>query len=115
MTLGIPDTLEIIEVMENFLSRKRPADEIRDKLDIGYEIENQSVVIFEIRPQWNKPEVIIHVPIAKTTFVKAKNHWKVFWMRSDLKWHTYTPKPTVKRLSQFTKLVEDDAHYCFFG
>ena len=115
MAIDTLQTLEIIEVMENFLSRKRPAEHIRDKVDLGYHIEGQSIMIVEIRPRWDKPEVILEHPIAKTTFVKTKNHWKVFWMRADLKWHGYTPKPTVKRLAEFTKLVEEDKHYCFFG
>ncbi|GIL22121.1 MAG: hypothetical protein BroJett042_06340 [Bacteroidota bacterium] len=108
-------TLEIIEVMENFLEKERPPVHIRAKLDIGYKIENQSVYILEIRPQWNNPSVIREYPIAKTTYIKAKNHWKVFWMRQDLKWHSYSPKPTVKKLADFVKLVDEDAHHCFWG
>lgn len=115
MAIDTLQTLEVIEVMENFLSKKRPPEHIRKQLDIGYKIENQSIIVFEIRPQWNKPEVILEYPFAKTTYVKANNHWNVFWMRADLKWHSYSPKPTVKNLKEFTKLVEEDKHHCFFG
>lgn len=115
MAIETLQTLEVIEVMENFLSRKRPPEEIRNRLDIGYKIEGQSIILFEIRPQWNKPEIIHEHPFAKTTFVKAKSNWKVFWMRADSKWHSYMPQPTVKRLSEFTTLVEEDQHHCFFG
>ncbi|MBV6484644.1 MAG: hypothetical protein KFKLKKLM_01154 [Flavobacteriales bacterium] len=115
MAIDTLQTLEVIEVMENFLSRKRPPEHIRNQLDIGYKIEDQSIFVFEIRPQWDKPEVILEHPFAKTTFVKAKNNWKVFWMRTDLKWHSYSPQPTVKSLQEFTKLVEEDEHHCFFG
>lgn len=108
-------TLEIIEVMENFLSRIRPPEDIRDKLDIGYTIDNQSIIIFEIRPQWNKPEVIQEHPFAKTTFVKAKNCWKVFWMRANSNWYPYSPQPTVQNLPEFIQLVEEDKYHCFFG
>ena len=115
MAIDALQTLDIIEAMENFIARKRPPEHIRLKLDIGYKIEQQSVIIFEIRPQWNKPEVIREHPVAKTTFVKTKNHWKVFWVRADLKWHAYPPAPTVKTISAFTKLVEEDKHHCFWG
>jgi hypothetical protein len=71
MSLHTLQTLEIIEVMENFLSGKRPPEHIRNKLDIGYKIEDQSIIIFEIRPQWDKPEVIREHAFAKTTFVKV--------------------------------------------
>ena len=115
MTIDTLQTLEIIEVMENFIFNIRPPEHIRNQLDIGYKIEDQSIFIFEIRPQWNKPEIILEHSFAKTTFVKSKNCWKVFWKRADLKWHSYTPKPTVKNLLVFTELVREDKHHCFFG
>jgi len=105
----------VIEAMENFLARKRPPEHIRQELDIGYKIEEQSIIVFEVRPQWNKPEVIMENPVAKATFVKTKNHWKVFWIRADLKWYSYAPKPIVNNLKEFSKLVEEDKHHCFFG
>lgn len=115
MAIDALQTLDVIEAMENFIARKRPPEHIRPKLDIGYKIEGQEIIAFEIRPQWNKPEVIREHPVAKTTFVKTKNHWKVFWMRADLKWHSYTPAPAVKTVKEFCKLVEEDKHHCFWG
>lgn len=107
--------LDIIEDMEAFLERQRPPEHIRPKLDIGYKIEGQSIIIHEIRPLYNDASKIIYPEVAKTTFVKAKNHWKVFWLRADLKWHAYDPKRTVKTLKEFLKLVEEDKHACFWG
>lgn len=107
--------LDIIEVMEAFLERKRPPENIRPKLDLTYKIEGQSVIIKEVRPGWNNPSGIGEHGVAKATFIKAKNHWKVFWVRADLKWHAYDPKPTVETLKAFVELVEADAHHCFWG
>jgi len=107
--------LDIIEVMEGFLERKRPPEHIRSKLDVGYKIEGQSIIIHEIRPSWNDASKIIYPEVAKATFVKAQNHWKVFWLRADLKWHTYDPNPTVKTLKDFVTLVEEDKRACFWG
>ena len=115
MAVDVLQSLEIIEVMENFISRIRPPEEMRKKLDISYTIEDQSIIIFEIRPHFQLPGKVIKSPIAKTTFVKAKNHWKVFWQRADLKWHSYEPKATVKTIKEFTDLVEKDKYHCFFG
>lgn len=115
MAINPLQTLEIIEVMENFLSRIRPPENIRNQSDIGYTIHDQSIIIFEIRPQWDKPEIIHEYPFAKTTFVKAKNCWKVFWMRANSNWHPYSPQPTVLTLLEFVQLVEGDKHHCFFG
>ncbi len=115
MAINVLQTVEIIEVMENFIDRIRPEEEIRPQLDFGYSIEDQSIILFEIRPQWDNPEIICEFPFAKTTFVKKANNWKVFWMQSDLKWHSYTIEPTVKTLKDFTELVGEDTHHCFFG
>lgn len=115
MAIDTLQTLEVIEAMENFIARKRPPEHIRPKLDIGYKIENQSIIVFEIRPRWDNPAVIMEHSVAKTTYVKSKNHWKIFWMQADLKWHSYPPKPTVKSVKQFIKLVEEDRHHCFWG
>ncbi|MBS1487441.1 MAG: DUF3024 domain-containing protein [Bacteroidetes bacterium] len=115
MAIDNLQTLDVIEAMENYLMRNRPPESIRPKLDLGYKIEGQSIIVFEIRPQWNDPQVILELPFAKTTFVKTKNNWKVFWMRSNLSWCSYEPKPTVKNVKEFTKLIEEDKHHCFLG
>jgi len=70
--------------LENFLSRNRPSEVIKVQVDSGYMIKNQSIVIFKIRPQWNKPKIIPEHPLVKATYVKVKNNWKVFWRKSDL-------------------------------
>ena len=115
MAIDTLKTLDIIEVMENFVDKRRPPVHIRPKLDISYRIENQSVTIVEVRPKWDNPAVYRDTLIAKTTFIKSKNQWKVFWMRADLNWHSYTPKPYVRTLSEFTELVDEDKHACFWG
>jgi spore coat polysaccharide biosynthesis protein SpsF (cytidylyltransferase family) len=107
--------LDIIEVMEAFLERKRPPEAIRHKVDVGYDIDGQSVIIHEIRSSWEDSSKIIYPEIAKATFVKARNHWKVFWPQADLKWHSYEPDPTVETLADFVMVVEVDEHGCFWG
>jgi hypothetical protein len=108
------DSIEIEEI-ENYLNYIRPPEEIRSKLDISYRIENQSVIIFEMRPNWEDPSIIMHIDVAKTTFVKKDNHWKVYWKRADLKWHTYEPNAIVANLLDFIRVVEKDACGCFWG
>jgi len=115
MAINTLQTLEVIEVMENFIFRIRPPEHIRGKIDIGYRIDNQSITIFELRPQWDRPEIIREHPFARTTYVKNKKYWKIFWMRADLKWHGYSPQLTVSTLREFTKVVEEDKFHCFFG
>ncbi|MDQ6981055.1 MAG: DUF3024 domain-containing protein [Ghiorsea sp.] len=98
-----------------FMAKHRPPVHIRAEVDLDYKIENQSVSIFEIRPQWDNPTKKTEIPIAKATYIKKHKLWKVYWHRADLKWHSYEPQPTVKMFEEFLDIVGEDQHACFFG
>ena len=115
MALAFENEIEIIEVMEGFLINSRPPEEIRDQLDLSYKIENQSVIVFEIRPVWNNPTEKIECKIAKATYIQKDTTWAVFWFMSDMKWHGYKPNSKVKSLMEFIKIIEEDKHGCFWG
>lgn len=115
MALELFSMVDIIETMENYIAKNRPDIEVRHLLDIGYEISDQSVILHEIRPRWNKPSEIQNIAYAKTTFVKNKNYWKVFWMRANGNWDDYSPCPVVASLKEFLALVDEDKHHCFHG
>lgn len=109
------DINQVKKIMDEYLSKTRPPVHIRNELDVNYKIEKQSVEIFELRPHFQNREKIIETPIAKATFVKSSNKWKIFWMRADLKWHKYEPIPEVADLEGFIQAVEDDSSGYFFG
>lgn len=115
MPFDIKKSVDIIEIMENYISKTRPPQEIRHQIDIGYELEGQSIVLNEIRPAWNNPMQILTRGYAKATFVKEKNIWKIYWKRADDKWHSYKPVPAVGQLDNFLRLVDEDKHGCFKG
>lgn len=98
-----------------FMERRRPPPHIRPKLDLGVRISGQSVEIFGIRPDWRDATVTRESPVAKATFVRSRNRWRVFWMRSDLKWHGYEPNLEVASLEAFLNVVDRDEFCCFFG
>src|SRR5206468_3239800 len=115
MALDALNTVDIIELMENYIARTRPPEEIRNELDINYKIDNQSIILFEIRPSWpDKAQRMTH-DFAKTTYNKKNGVWKVYWLRANLKWYLYEPCPTVKKLADFLQLVETDKYGCFKG
>lgn len=99
----------------SFMKLRRPPAHIRNELYLGYRIDGQSVEIFEIRPEWRNPSQKIEIPVAKATFVKTKNTWKIFWQRADLKWHGYQPALLVKSFCDFLNIVNEDKDGCFFG
>jgi Protein of unknown function (DUF3024) len=101
--------------LARFLERRRPPVHIRPQLDLGYRINGQSVEILEIRPDWRDRSVVRERPVAKATFVRTINAWRVYWMRGDLKWHGYEPSAEVRSLAEFLTVVDEDNCCCFFG
>src|SRR5690349_16772175 len=115
MALDVMKSVEIIEVMENYIARRRPPVEIRDKLDINYRLDNQSIILFEISPIWNDESNYQTNDFAKATFDKKNDFWKLYWMRANLKWNLYRPHPTVRFVQEFLEVVDADAYGCFKG
>ena len=100
---------------DQFVEKRRPPANLRDQVDLSFRIEGQSIVIFEIRPVWNEPEKKIESMVAKATFVKSTKHWKIYWQKSDLKWHPYEPDREVEHFEEFLKIVDKDECGCFWG
>lgn len=115
MAFDVKQSAEIIEVMENYIAKVRPPEEIRDQVDLGYEIKGQSIILFEIRPVWDDPRKKMKMEYAKATFVGRQALWKLYWMRANGNWYPYDPEPTAKSLSKFLEIVNEDKYGCFHG
>jgi hypothetical protein len=97
------------------LCTKRTPAHLKDKLRFEYEIEKQSVIIYEIRPVWNNPDEITKSPMAKLTYVKSQKVWKLYWKRANMKWVRYEPKESAKDLRVLVQETDHDIYGCFFG
>lgn len=115
MSLSEFEIKKIEKAVVKFMEKRRPAPHIREQLDLGFRIKDQSIELFEIRPVWNNPKEKMELPFAKATYVKTQKTWKISWQRQDLKWHSYTPKPHLKTIEEFLDVVDTDSHACFFG
>jgi hypothetical protein len=110
------ETKRLERIVGAFIEKHRPAAHIRAELDLAYRIDGQSVEIFEVRPRWRgAPGETMEHPVAKATYLRTRELWRVFWMRADLKWHAYPPVPRVGSIEKFLALVAEDRHACFFG
>jgi len=103
------------KLVGQFVEQKRPPAHIRNELDFSFRVSGQSFEIFTIRPLWNDPTIKTESPIAKATYVKSKKIWKLYWMRADLKWHSYPPFPASKSLEKILEVIKQDSHGCFWG
>lgn len=106
----------LIEVkVADFITVHRPAEEVRDKVDLSFRVEDQSVILFELRVNWRDASQWIEAPFAKATYVKKTKGWKVYWQRADLKWHRYEPMKLVASVDEFLQVVDEDEFACFWG
>ncbi|AUC23043.1 hypothetical protein BTO15_13490 [Polaribacter sejongensis] len=102
--------------IKSYVEYLRPEDlEIRKQIDIGYTYDGKSVILFQIRPQWNNPEQKLQIDFAKITRIKSKKIWKLYWMRSNEKWTLYEPFSEATHLSEIIAIIKKDEHGCFFG
>lgn len=103
--------------VEEFVEEWRPREEVRDELDLDYRLEGegQSVVVFEVRPDWRGEGETMETPVVKVTYVRSRDVWKMYWIRADGDWHKYGPAEEVESLVQALKVVGEDEYGCFWG
>lgn len=75
MALNDIEVANIKRCMNFFMEKRRPAPFIRDEIDLVYEMQDQSVIIKEIRNIMGRT---IERSIAKITFNRTQKGWKLF-------------------------------------
>jgi len=115
MALSEHERYRFEKPIKAFVEARRPPPHIRPEVDVGYRFNNQSIELFEARPAFDRPDEVIEHPIAKATYVKSTNTWKIDWMRADLKCYRYEPQATVSKVEEFIAEVDRDRYGCFFG
>ncbi|ERM81335.1 hypothetical protein P872_10655 [Rhodonellum psychrophilum GCM71 = DSM 17998] len=106
---------EIQSILNPWLEEKRPPVELREEMDLQCTIKDQNIVLEEISPSFRSPTIKLTIPLAKITFVNAKNEWKIYWMRASGKWELYKPDKKISTLEEILKEISDDPYGCFFG
>jgi hypothetical protein len=101
--------------LDAFLLRRRPPLDLRKDVDLCGRITDSGVDIYEMRRPYRGREKTMEVPIARVKWVKSRLIWRLFWMRADQKWHSYSPMPDAKKLVELFDEIERDLHACFFG
>ncbi len=97
------------------LCKRRTSPEIRDQLRLEYSVKRHDIELYEVRPRWDDPSEEMNTPVAKIRFVRTTNEWRLFWMRQDLKWHSYQPFSSSRNLEEVAEVIDRDELSCFFG
>ena len=108
MTISEFEIKRYEKIVAQYIEKHRPPAHVRNQVDLAFRLVKQSVIIFEIREVWDQQDEKIECPIAKATYVKKTNSWKLYWQRADLKWHKYEPTPETRTIEEFLAVVEKD-------
>ena len=79
------------------------------------DITGSEVVIVSVRPWFQDKTQMIDSPIAKVKWVNTQKVWKLYWMRADLRWHSYPSLPETSSIRTALAEVDRDRDCCFFG
>lgn len=107
--------LKHIENTVGRMCQRRSPAHLRDQLRTVYNVKGHDVTVYEERPRWNNPQAWSSTGIAKFKYIRTYNVWKLYWMRSDMKWHLYEPSRGSRTLEALVKEVDTDPHGAFFG
>jgi hypothetical protein len=106
---------ECVSAVGAFLEKRRPHPAIRDQLDFRANITGCELIVVEVRPSFHDKRRTIEHPVARAKWVAARKKWRLYWMRADLKWHSYKPMPEATTVAAALSEVDRDPHCCFFG
>lgn len=109
----IAEHLKVIE--DSFWSRRRPPLHLRDKVREGQRFTDRVIELFIVRPVYDNPAEQTEESIARIQHLPRLRIWRLFWKRADGNWHRYQPCSQVPSLAEALRVIDEDAHGCFFG
>ncbi len=104
-----------VKVVQAYIANRRPPLEVRSEVDVACRVDGTSVYVYELRKSYGSPEEMIEVEVAKMTYIKSRKVWKLYWMRSDCKWHAYPPAPEHQSIESVIGALDEDSNCCFWG
>lgn len=82
---------------------------------IDVRIEKESLIVYQMVAGFPAGSSDVYIPIAKATYRKSTDDWKLFWQKRDLKWHGYEIDMIHKNIESIFKVIDEDSCCCFWG
>ncbi|HDU8609743.1 TPA: DUF3024 domain-containing protein [Morganella morganii] len=113
MAFNDTEVVQIKQCMNYFMEKRRPPKHIRDEHDLQYRIEDDSVIIFEVRQlSWSTGRA--EEMLAKITNNRNSNSWSLFWSTDNNEWRHYDGR-MIGSFSDAIKIIDEDEEHRFFG
>jgi len=78
-------------------------------------VQGQSIEILETSLRGDDQSKRLEYPIAKASYIRTKDVWRIYWMGAGFKWRPYRARATVRTIEDFVAIVEEDKYGHFFG
>lgn len=100
-----------------YIEENRPPLHLRDKVDLGFSLQNRELRIFEIRPVYNDNDHKIESDVARAKYIKSRDVWKIYWKRANGNWEPYRPGGDfeVEDITEFFTILDEDKYGAFWG
>ncbi len=100
-----------------YIEEHRPPLHLRDKLDLGFSLENRELRIFEIRSLNNDGTHKVEGDVARAKYIKSRDIWKIYWKRANGNWEPYRPGGDfeVEDITEFFSILDEDKYGAFWG
>jgi len=93
----------------------RVPESARDQLSLEFNITGAKILLFEVRPQFQKPDNRIRIPVAQFRFDPTDGIWSLFCRDRNEKWHLYEPLASSENIGELISEVDKDRTGIFWG
>jgi hypothetical protein len=107
--------LKRIEAVVGPLCGRRSPAHAHHQVRTEYRVEDQGVLIVEVRVVWDDPSRWMEHGVAKLKFNRKAGEWRLFWQRASLRWESYEPLASSRDLAILVEEIDRDPNGCFFG
>ena len=114
MALSDIQRANITKRLTEYCEAKVPA-RVRDQVRLGFRIGVSDVVLFEVRPRFDRPKEWLEENVAKFRYLASRREWCLYCQFRDLKWHEYQPRFSASRFETLLQEVDRDPTGIFWG
>ncbi len=104
----------VTAVLDRYCDEKTPPH-IRRQVCLKYRFDGNAVVLYEERPQFDRPSQRIELKVARFRYFVGRRDWVLYWRDRNSRWHRYELVPPSKHFQDLLREVDDDPTCIFWG